>query len=85
MKSVERWQTNKQTHKHTYGVKTEETFFNHHFFLFYFYLSYTLHVKKAVSKKLDQYSKPAADILTEKSKCNPVLTYGRNLEIHDIS
>ena len=49
MKSVERWQTNTHTNKHTYWVKTEETFFNRQVFIFYFYFFNSLNVKKAVS------------------------------------
>ena len=45
-------QTNEHTNKHTYWVKTEETFFKPpSFFIFYFYLSNSLNVKKAVSNR----------------------------------
>ena len=51
-----RMATDKQTHKyihkkHTYRVKTEETFFTANFFIFNFSFSISLKVKKTVSKK----------------------------------
>ena len=51
-----RMATDKQTHKyihkkHTYRVKTEETFFMAKFFIFYLSFCNSLKVKKTVSKK----------------------------------
>ena len=59
-------QTHKYIHKHTYRVKTEETFFTAKFFIFYFSFPICLKVKKTVSNKQTQ-RRAAADRSRHKS------------------
>ena len=65
MKAVERWQTNKQTHKQTntqtyiLSKNWGNLFLTAKFFIFYFYYSNSLNVKKAVSKKCFEISNQA--------------------------